>query len=100
MLRRLIQYLMIGVVLGVFYILLSNHFLFFGIKDFEDVEWLKKRELTLKNTFCSVRQQSPEAILKVDELREAGVGELMVERGLLSEEKLRHILLRIEVQQQ
>ena len=93
MLSRLKQYLMIGAVIGFFYFLLSNHFIFFGLTDYER---LKKSELTFTNTFTSVKQQSPELILRVTELREAGLGELMVARGLLSEEKLRQILLRID----
>lgn len=99
MVSRLIRYLLMGSVLGIFYILLSTHFLFFGFQDVDDLAWLKKQELTLKNTFCSVAQQSPEAILRIDELRGAGIGELMVERGLLSSDKLRQILWKIELQQ-
>jgi hypothetical protein len=95
MLSRLKQYVLIGAVIGFFYFLLSHHFIFFSFKDYER---LKKNELTFKHTFNSLQQQTPEAVLRVTELREAGLGELMVQRGLLSAEKLQQILLRIEAQ--
>ncbi len=100
MLSRLTHYLIIGAVLGFFYILLSNHFLFFGYRELDDIERLEKTELTFKHTFCSIQQQSPEAVLRIDALREAGVGDLMVQRGMVSPEKLQQILMKIEVQQQ
>jgi hypothetical protein len=96
MISRLKQYVLIGAVIGFFYFLLSNHFIFFSVQDFER---LKKNELTFKHTFSSVKQVSPEVILRVTELREAGLGDLMVQRGMLDAEKLQQILLKIEARQ-
>lgn len=95
MLSRLKQYLLIAIAIGAFFFLLSHHFIFEGWHDFD---LLKKKELTLKYTFFSLKQTSPEKVLSIDELREAGIGELMVNKGLLSEERLDQILREIDSQ--
>lgn len=95
MLTRIKQYVLIGIVLAFFYYLLSHHFIFFSLKSFET---LKKDELTFRYTFYNLASKSPESAIKIDQLRHAGVGELMVERGLISEEKLRQYLRKIETE--
>lgn len=96
MLSRLKQYFWIGLVLAGFYYLLAHHFIFFDFKDFET---LKKKELTFTHTFFSMKTNTPKQALEVDVLREAGIGEMMVERGLISQERLEQILIRIEAQE-
>lgn len=93
MLSRLKQYLLIGLVLAGFYFLLSHHFIYTGGTSFDT---LKKQELTLKYTFYSLKQASPEAALRIDVLREDGLGELMLEKGLISSEKLDYILRKYD----
>lgn len=93
MLTRLKQYFLMGLAIACFYYLLSHHFIFFSLKDFDT---LNKANLTLRYTFYSLSNKSPEQALKVDVLRDAGIGELMVEHGLISEEQLGKILTRIE----
>ena len=46
---------------------------------------LNKTKLNLNHTFFSLHQKKPEAILKIRQLREAGIGELMVELGLVTQ---------------
>lgn len=95
MLRRLKQYLAIGLVLVFFYYLLANHFIFFSWNSFET---LKKNQLTFRYTFYNVVNKKPEKIMGIDQLREAGIGDLLVERGLVSNERMNQILRKIEME--
>lgn len=65
------------------YFLLSNHFIFEGMQ----VYLLKKNGLNLHYTFYSITQKNPETIIMVDKLREAGIGDLLVELGKITEEE-------------
>jgi hypothetical protein len=90
---RLKSYLWIGLAIGAFYFLLSHHFIFYSLKHF-DV--LKKQELTLKYTFYALRQHTPLETLRIKELRDAGIEDLMLDDGIVSEERLNQILRRID----
>ena len=70
-----------GILAGILYILLSNHFIFFGIKP----KILKKSELTLNYTFYSAKGKTNRHILAIDELRRDGIADLLMEMGLMSE---------------
>jgi hypothetical protein len=59
------------------YVLLSYHFIFIG----NSIKPLKKTQLTLKYTIFSTKAKSVESILAIDELRKAGIGELLVKMG-------------------
>jgi hypothetical protein len=48
---------------------------------------LKKSKLNLHYTFFSLHQKNPAAVMKIAPLRENGMGDLLVELGLLSEEE-------------
>ncbi|MBC8457247.1 MAG: hypothetical protein H8D67_04530 [Deltaproteobacteria bacterium] len=75
---RSIKKLFIFVVLGAaLYVLLSYHFIFIG----NSIRMLKKSYLTLEYTIFSTKAKSVESILAIDELREAGIGELLVKMG-------------------
>jgi len=84
--RKLIVWGCLG---GVLYVLLSFHFVFFT---WRDVKLLKKSELTLNYTFFSMAGKSPTTILSHDELRKDGIGDLMVDLGMISEKKLEELL--------
>jgi len=96
MLTRLKQYALIGLAVAAFYFLLSHHFIFSSTTSFD---LLKKNELTLSYTFYSLMQNPPEEALRIEPLRDAGIGELMVDKGMLSEERLDYILRKIDAQQ-
>ena len=96
MLTRIKQYVLIGIVLAFFYYLLSHHLIFFSLKSFET---LKKDQLTFRYTFYNLANKAPESALKIDQLRFAGIGELMVEHGLISQEELDKIVRKIDAQQ-
>jgi hypothetical protein len=77
-----------AVILGCGYFILSYHFVFIG----SDFNLLKKSHLTLENTFFSTQGKTIESILNADDLRKAGIGKLLVEKGKITEEQLEAIL--------
>lgn len=93
MLSRIKGYILAAAAIGAFYYLLSHHFIFYTFRDF-DV--LKKQELTLEYTFYSLRQHTPTETLRIDALRDAGIENVMLDRGMLSETRLDQILNQID----
>lgn len=91
--KRLKSYVLIALVLGAFYFLLSHHIIFSSVRDFD---LLKKNELTLKDTFVSVRSTPLEEILENDELVDAGIEDVLVKRGIVSEGEINRVLERIQ----
>jgi hypothetical protein len=81
--KRLKQYALITAAAALFWFVLDNHFIIDG----HDVHLLKKSELNLHDTFVSLDNKRPATVLKNERLREAGIGELMVDIGMMSEEE-------------
>lgn len=79
-----------AVLAGAVYGLMAYHFVFFGRK----VELLKKSTLTLNNTFVSpgdrkeIKYKGIESLIGQEDLRKAGLGELLVEKGLITADEL------------
>jgi hypothetical protein len=78
---------------GVLYFISCNHFIYFGGKT---LKLLKKKQPTMSRTFFSTTLKNNEAILKDDVLREAGIADLLVEMGLMSEEEKKRLMVKIE----
>ncbi len=95
MLSRLKNYFWVALGIGAFYFLLSYHFIFTSVRD---VDLLKKEELTLEYTFYNLKSHSIRDTLKVDILLEAGIEDILLERGLISEERLDKMLDEIDAQ--
>ena len=96
MLSRLKSYFWIALAVAAFYFLLSHHFIFYTFKDFD---LLKKQELSLKYTFYSIRQHTAQDTLSIRELRDAGIEDLMLERGLVSVAELKRVLRNIDAEE-
>ena len=76
------------VILACGYFILSYHFIFIG----SDLSLLKKSKLTLEYTLFSTQGKSIESIMNVDDLRNDGIGRLLVEKGKITEDQLETIL--------
>ena len=81
--QRLKQYLLIALVAAALYFVLDNHFI---IKTHR-IYLLQKSAPNLHDTFISLDNKRPATVLENEELRDAGIGDLMVELGMLTEEK-------------
>ena len=81
--QRIKQYILIAVAAAALYFVLDNHFIISNNR----VHLLKKDSLNLHDTFVSLDNKRAETVLQNDRLREAGIGDLLVELGKLSEEK-------------
>jgi hypothetical protein len=80
---RIRKYIFSGILLFAGYFLASQHIV---IKN-KEFKFLKKSELTYEYTFYNVTDRDPEDIIKIDMLREDGIGNVLVDFGLLSEEE-------------
>jgi hypothetical protein len=80
---RIKQYILIVALAVAAYFIMSNHFIFYGT----NVHLLKKPSLHLHYTFFSIKEKRPSSIMKIDYLRDAGIGELMVELGMIDHEQ-------------
>jgi hypothetical protein len=77
-----------GMAAAVFYFFLSHHIIFIGSK----VRILKKSDRTLEYTIFSTQGKSNESMMGIDQLREVGIGELLVEMGKMSRGELDRLL--------
>ncbi len=80
---RFKQYILIAILAAAGYFIMSNHIIFNG----SDVHLLKKSSLHLHYTFYSIKQKKPDVIMEIDYLREAGIGDLLVDLGIINAEK-------------
>jgi hypothetical protein len=83
---------------AVLYFLLSYHIIIIG-RDITDIRLLKKPTFTLEYTIFSIKGKSNKAILAIDILRENGIGDLLIEEGLMSEEEEARILQTLSREQ-
>ena len=84
MFTRIKQYILIGILAAAGYFIMDNHFIFYG----SELHLLKKTSLHLHYTFFSVKGKKPASIMEIDHLREAGIGDLLVEMGLIDNQQL------------
>jgi hypothetical protein len=81
--KRTKKFILFLILAGGLYFCLSYHFVIVG----KSVKLLKKSELTLEHTFVNTNGRTNKALMKIDQLREDGLGELLVELGRMSEEE-------------
>lgn len=93
MFSRIKQYLLIAIGLAIFYFILSHHFIFSNLNS---VDLLEKDELKLNYTFYNIADKSPEEIMGIEELRDAGIGDILLERGVVSQARLDLAIQRVD----
>jgi len=81
--QRLKQYFLIALAAAALYFVLDHHFVFKKNR----VHLLPKTSLNLHDTFVSLDNKRPVTIMESEDLRDAGIGDLMVELGMLSDEE-------------
>ena len=84
---RIKQYIFIAILVAAGYMILNNHFIFYG----KQVHLLKKNEMNLHYTFFSLNQKTADSVMKIDRLREAGIGDLLVELDIIDSEELNRL---------
>ena len=80
---RIKRYVFSGVLLYIGYFLASQHI----VINERDFRLLEKSELTYEYTFYNLTDKEPGDVLQIDMLREDGIGDILVEFGLVSEEE-------------
>ena len=92
MLNKRIKNLIVSGIVGyALYFVLTHHFIYLGM----DIAILPKTELTLTHTLFSpgnrkeILYKGIDSIIENEDLREAGIGELLVEKNLITEDELR-----------
>ena len=83
MLKKIISYILLAFLGAAGYFLLNYHIIFSGTT----VKLLNKSKLTSEYTFINTSNKSAESLMRIDTLREAGIGNVLVEMGRLSEEE-------------
>jgi hypothetical protein len=86
---RIKTYLILAVIGGAVYFLMNHHVIFYGQEAsvIQNVYFLKKAKPNLHYTFFSLHQKKPDAVMKIPQLRENGIGDLLVQLGLISEQE-------------
>jgi len=84
-----------GSLAGVLYLLLGFHYIYFGGRT---VKVIKKTNYTLMETFSdfSSEMMTNRKILKIDALREAGIADVLVDIGRMTEDQKEKILAEFE----
>jgi hypothetical protein len=91
--NSLIKKILIWAVLGgVLYFFLSFHLIFID----STVKLLRKSSLTLEYTFFNAKGKTNATILSNDDLRENGIGDLLVEMGKMSDEEYERLMRKYE----
>lgn len=81
--KRLNRIIIVIIIVGFGYFLLSFHVIYFG----DAIKILKKVRLSSEYTFVNAKGLPVESILKIDTLREAGVGDTLVKMGKIDKER-------------
>lgn len=81
-----------AVIIWIGYFILSHHFIIIG----HSVKVLKKSHLTLEYTIYNAKGKSNKTILAIDELREDGIGDILLEAGLITEKDLDRLIESLE----
>ena len=81
---RIRNFLLLAIVVAGGYGAMSYHIIFDG---WDFPYFLEKTSLHLHETFYSISRKKPETIMREEHLCKAGIGQLLVDLGEISEEK-------------
>ena len=87
MIHKIKQFILLAILVSVGYFLLSNHIIYFG----NGIKLLKKSRPTSAYTFVSIENKKVEDILKIEDLRNDGIGDFLVEIGKLNNEEKKQL---------
>lgn len=87
MLKKIISYTVLALLGVAGYFLLNYHIIFSGTT----FKLLNKSKLTSEYTFINASNKSVESLMRIDTLREAGIGNVLVEMGRLSKEEKEYL---------
>ena len=82
----------VGILGGILYFFLSFHLIFI----YSTIKLLRKSSLTLEYTFFMANGKTNATILSTDDLREDGIGELLIEMGKMSEGQYTRLMRKYE----
>jgi len=88
MIQVLKRYLLYAIIAGSCYLLLAYHYVYTGgenVNIMNSFRTLKKEKLNLRYTFFWVQKKKPDTIMKIDVLRDAGIGDILVEFDIITE---------------
>jgi len=94
--KQLKKYLLWAIAAGAFYFILSTHFIVIG----QSVKMLKKTKLSLNYTMFSTKNLNNKAILSIPELREVGIGDLLLKAGRITEEELEAFMIQLRAKEE
>lgn len=80
-LKTIRKYIILAIIAYGVYFIMDHHF----IINSKNLYLLKKSELSLTYTFFNMTDRKTESIMKIDELRNDGIGDLLVELGMITE---------------
>jgi len=83
MMKKVSSYILLALLGVAGYFLLNYHIVFSGAT----FKLLNKSKLTSDYTFICASNKSAESLMRIDTLREAGIGKILVEMGRLSKEE-------------
>ncbi len=98
MLKTIRNYILIALAAYGLYFIVDHHFII--DVDGKDVYLLKKSELTLSYTFFNIKDRKIESIMKIDDLRRDGIGDLLVELELITEEKKNKLEAKFDAEEE
>lgn len=97
--KKIKHFILLGIVGGILYGLMNYHFIIYIGDDIKTIKPLEKSEMTFSETFVSLETGSYsgfEAILRKGTLRDDGLGELLVELELITQDELRKLEDKID----
>ena len=79
--KKIMSYVIAAVLLGCGYFLASRHIVIYE----KEFNLLNKAYLTFEYTFYHITDKDPDDVMRIDILRDAGIGHILVEYGMITE---------------